>query len=543
MKTRTLSMITAAMMVAVSANARASEVKDLDINVVLNADGSAQICERWDVDIWEGTEWYLVRSNLGDIEISGLSVTENGRKFIFEGEWDMDRGLEEKAFRCGIVSKRDGCELCWGLGSHGRHEFTVKYLMSNMVKSLDDCDMVHMQFVSPGISPSPEHVKLTISSPCMAFEPEVSRVWGFGYEGTAEFSGDGSLIFESSENFRRTSSMIALVRMDKGAFHSPSVQSRSFEEVLDTAMEGSDWEDSEEKDAWGIIVGFLACLGAGIWLLAHIRRRTLMEVLGVTSIKEIPWSRDIPFGGDLLCSEYALEKIGKADTGNKIAAAMILRMINDGNLSVIKEPDSSKVELCFGTRPEDGAEAVRELYDMMKEASGEDMVLQNREFGRWSKKHKSRVHNWVNSLPGQGRQRLISGGYLVGGRNTEESKANGRTLIGLKKFLSDNTLSNERSSSEVILWKDYLVFAALFGIADKVAKELRDINPQAFEEVMPYEHRMMSGVLYQAMSLSNAITNTNMSYMNAQSASGGGGFSSFGGGGGFSGGGFGGGAR
>ena len=33
---------------------------------------------------------------------------------------------------------------------------------------------------------------------------------------------------------------------------------------------------------------------------------------------------------------------------------------------------------------------------------------------------------------------------------------------------------------EVHLWQDYLVFATLFGIADKVAKELKDIDPIAF---------------------------------------------------------------
>ena len=33
-----------------------------------------------------------------------------------------------------------------------------------------------------------------------------------------------------------------------------------------------------------------------------------------------------------------------------------------------------------------------------------------------------------------------------------------------------------------IIW-----FASIFGIADKVAKELHDIDPQFFEEVMAYD--------------------------------------------------------
>ncbi|MCR4860906.1 MAG: hypothetical protein K5910_09620, partial [Bacteroidales bacterium] len=129
----------------------ASKVPDLDISLRLRADGAALVREIWDVDVDEGTEWYLVRKNLGDIEISGLRVqNEEGLQYVNEGEWDTDRTLREKAGRCGIVHKSDGVEICWGLGSHGQHTFIVEYLMSNAVKSLNDYDMLHLQLVSPG---------------------------------------------------------------------------------------------------------------------------------------------------------------------------------------------------------------------------------------------------------------------------------------------------------------------------------------------------------------------------------------------------------
>lgn len=96
------------------------------------------------------------------------------------------------------------------------------------------------------------------------------------------------------------------------------------------------------------------------------------------------------------------------------------------------------------------------------------------------------------------------------------------------------------------MWQDYLVFASLFGIADKVAKQLQDINPQAFEEQMVYDYTTMRNILYQTRNLSNSITNAQQreAASKAQQASKGfGGGASFGGGGGFSGGGFGGGSR
>jgi len=530
-----------------SVDAQASSVDDLDIKVVLMKDGSARITEVWDVDIYEGTEWYLVRSNLGDIVISDLSVEENGSPFIYEGAWDVDRSISAKAGRCGIVSKSNGCEICWGLGSHGSHVFTVSYLMSNVVKSLDDYDMVHMQFVSPGLSSAPEHVKVTISSPCMAFDSENSRIWGFGYIGSTAFEDDGTLVFESTQQFEYKSSVISLVRIDKGVFNSASVQSRSFDDVLEKALDGSSWKDDEEDDsAEGALLGFatvMAFLAGFIAILKKATSKLRMATIGVKSEKEIGWSRDIPYGGDLEISEYILEKLGKPDVNNNIAGAIILRLINNGNLTVRKD-QSGKIEICFAQAPTDIDKAEGKLYTMMKEASGEDEILQDKEFSRWARRHKSTVHDWVTDVRKEGRQNLMDKGYLIAGQYTEESKANARALIGLRKFLKEFTLIKERGVSETVLWQDYLVFGALFGIADKVAKELKDIDPKIFQETMPYDYDMTRGMLNQTMILSRAITNTNQSYVSAQSGrSGFGGGSSFGGGGGFSGGGFGGGAR
>ena len=55
---------------------------------------------------------------------------------------------------------------------------------------------------------------------------------------------------------------------------------------------------------------------------------------------------------------------------------------------------------------------------------------------------------------------------------------NVREVLGMKLFLEDFTLANERHATEVALWKDYLVFAELFGIAKQVRKDMKQINPE-----------------------------------------------------------------
>ena len=82
-------------------------------------------------------------------------------------------------------------------------------------------------------------------------------------------------------------------------------------------------------------------------------------------------------------------------------------------------------------------------------------------------------------------------------------------------------------------------------IAERVAKQLKDINPQVFEEVVCCPPDVYFNVLRMNDLLSRSITNAR--YVSpevaTQSRGGFGGVSSFGGGGGFSGGGHGGGVR
>ena len=55
-----------------------------------------------------------------------------------------------------------------------------------------------------------------------------------------------------------------------------------------------------------------------------------------------------------------------------------------------------------------------------------------------------------------------------------------RQVFGLRKFLCEFTLLDERHAKEVTLWKDYMVWATLFGISQQVMADMRKINPDYF---------------------------------------------------------------
>ena len=119
-----------------------------------------------------------------------------------------------------------------------------------------------------------------------------------------------------------------------------------------------------------------------------------------------------------------------------------------------------------------------------------------------------------------------------------------REVFGLKKFLKDFTLIQDRGAVEVGLWNNYLIFASLYGIAEQVYKDFKKVCPEYFtlSKTMEQFQDVTPTVMWSTFNDSTRYFNrAASSYAASKSSgsgwSGGGGHTSFGGGGGFSGGG------
>ena len=115
---------------------------------------------------------------------------------------------------------------------------------------------------------------------------------------------------------------------------------------------------------------------------------------------------------------------------------------------------------------------------------------------------------------------------------------------GLKKYMENFSMLDEREVPELILWEKYLVYATAFGIADKVLKQLKIKYPQLMEDnnyvYMPliYSNAMHTGFLTTLDKSVSSAYSAGLSERAMQSGYSGGNSSSGGGfGGGFSGGG------
>lgn len=66
---------------------------------------------------------------------------------------------------------------------------------------------------------------------------------------------------------------------------------------------------------------------------------------------------------------------------------------------------------------------------------------------------------------------------------------------GLKRYMEDFSLLNEREVPELVLWEKYLVYATAFGIADKVLKQLKVKYPELMDE----DYMLNNGYMYMYM--------------------------------------------
>ncbi len=116
---------------------------------------------------------------------------------------------------------------------------------------------------------------------------------------------------------------------------------------------------------------------------------------------------------------------------------------------------------------------------------------------------------------------------------------------GLKRYMEDFSLLDEKEVPDLVLWEKYLVYATVFGIADKVLKQLKVKYPE-LQEIDGYQYTYMPLLYHSALNtafLTTLNASVNKVYMgglsaNASSSYSGGNYSSGGGfGGGFSGGG------
>lgn len=567
----------------------ANTIHDLEVWVTLHDDGSASVKESWDIriDNRSNTEWYVAKHNLDRMAVRDLTVEEHledGTVILFDTleDWDAGASREEKANKCGLVRANRGFEICWGFGKTGRHKYDVTYRITKLVKGYEDGSALYFNFLSDAADGVDRFV-IHLKADEFALAYPQTRIWVYGYEADPEFTTAGEIVVSGAGRFEKNDYAVLLVTFEPGLLSPADQRTGTVEEVIEKSKKGSIWEEKDE--------GFLA-IKAGdskgmlrlklvlamlmpmikhpvmwlflLWVLFRFftrRTRKSRDTKQTIKTAELDYCRELPFQGDLLAA-YARLKDIKQVPESCLIGCYILKWLRTGQLEMIDGENSLRIHPDNPDLPMSGPE--KNLFRMLKSAAGKDGILQRKEFKTWARENYSSVAGWISNCEKTGENALLAMGVYEDAtvkaplsfkpskqrRLTEKGRQMTLAMFGFKRYLEDFTLLRERAAFEVSLWDEYLVFAQMFGIADKVAEQFKQLYPAYFappgtsrsDDDRDYRFRDISDIAYVSNDFSNSMTKGYRSGVWASSSSssassGGGGSSSSSGGDGASGGG------
>jgi len=526
------------------------------MDIYLNQDGSANITEVWDVKASSGSEWYKTMYNLGNQELTNFMVKMDGSNLTFK-DWIVDESLSQKRGYYGINHAPEGLELCFGKGDMERHTFTLSYKLSNFItNTLNGDSQVIYQTLMPSITV--DNFKATIGS---YYEfPDTLDVWGYGGQYLSYVEG-GKIKIDTDTYSLNNDYVTVLAKFPAGTFNTDNTNGNfaSFDEILETANDGTYEYDYSYKPTlkeriinilFGLI-NFILPLGIfGVAIASALRSGYGYRDNKTIDKKNTPMFRDIPCNKDIYYANALINLNAFGYKETNIFGAIILKWLRQGKIAFRNETtgifnkETSVIDLTLN--PTFDSELETELFDIMYKAS-EDGILESKELEKWARKHYEKFFGLFKRITNYKIDELKSNGHIYKRTNKEECKKknvmddmiykDSRELFGLKLFLKEFSDMKNKEAIEVKLWDEYLMFAYLFGMADKVAKQFKNLYPEIVRE-METNNFDYNTVLYINNISSRTVQAASAARSAAESYSGGGGgFSSGGGGGGSFGGG------
>ena len=542
----------------------ANDIKSISMDIYIDNYGNAQVTEEWIAYVNSGTEGYKPYYNLGASEIKDYKVYLNKEEFNTLDYWDIDASFNSKAYKAGINEINDGYELCFGISEYGNNTYTLKYTITNFVSEIEDADMVYWQLVPHDLSDKPEYVYIKIHSD---FKYDFSLpVWGYGNYGNYVYVTEDTGIIEyiAEDGLDSDEYMTILVKFPKGTFSLTNELSNDFDYYLDMAEDGATTYSDETSfigNFFNIIlrivlffINFIPFIIAVIVILLTANSsaygtKKLKFSKDAKKFNDVPYFRDIPCNKNIFKAYWVACQYGLVKNKTDFLGTILLKWIKNKNVENIKTESGllKKETRAIKLVNTDGlSDTELELYNMMEKASL-DGTLESKEFEKWCKKNYSKILNWFNKVIDDETMKFVNEGLIVEEKKTfgniyhvsDTMKNIAIDMYGLKKFLDEFSNIKDRESIEVNLWDEYLMYAQIFGIAKKVAKEFKELYPDVITEEVYDDFIFIHTISFSGVSAATTARDRARSY-----SSGGGGFSSGGGGGGsFGGGGGGGGFR
>ncbi len=493
----------------------ADDFTSIDMSVNIDEKGVADVKETWVIneDNRDYTERYKRIENLRGLKIRDFTLRSNGKDFTQVSPWDIDKSFDQKSYKYGRVDEDDAVELAWGISEFSKNTYELSYKIDPLVIGLNDADMVFFNFVGSNFDPKPESINIKISTPSSMGDNV--KMWGFGLIGDIK-NVDGDIILKSSGDVDYATIML---KFPKGSFATSYREDKNFNDYANQAVKDSDWQENEgniSKDESsltprGFFIGFLSItsfiiaifgliIALFLWMVKKCNTTSLYNDKALKKPKELKeeYYRDIPYGSYIENLTYPISKADpyKYNLSNLINA-LILKWIYEGYIEIKEEKKffgkESKIKVL--KVPETMGKSEKEFFDILDSSViySDDGYISNKNIEKYFRKNREEGNEFFDNIEKNAMDGLKNEGYIIEKEIPKKIKLFGKTkkvkefsdkgislyenLIKFKNYLEDYSLIEERDVKEVKIWDYYLIYAALFGISEKVFKNLAKTYP------------------------------------------------------------------
>lgn len=588
-------------------------LRNLDYDVTLNSDGSANVVETWRISIEDTNTLFKTfeidsskYKEITDVKVQEVKSSGNvDFRKINQYKYHVDKNCYYALVYKGKF------EIAWGVHAEDvTRTYKISYKIIDAVKNYNDCSEFYWQFVSTDSEIPANKVTGTIKLPNIVENLEDLRVWAHGpLNGNVKKDSNDTVSFEVEELEENTmlEARIVTPRLVFGINNNTSNEYK-LQSILEQEQEWADkanrrreeirlrQENMRKTMITTCIVFNLIGLVLAVIIVKKIYKyhNKLKEIPKIKPEQEIEYYRDIE--GNETPAEaafiYYFKNTGIQYNMSKVISATMLDLCMKKHIEFEIVPNKkNQIKVILKKDfPEGLARDERLIYELLqKVASKETNSFTMKDFEKYASRHSSSVlgifskiekiakdlqeengnyskesvaksNSWSTKGVGYVFLAILSVismwlliipaivaavySFKIASRyNTLTQKGVNRKeeLQGLKKYMEEFSMIDDKTVPELVLWEKYLVYATVFGIADKVLKQLKVVYPQITEGDLAgytYMYLMYSNNFNTSFlnTLNTSVTTSYHSATNYSSGSGGGGgFSSgggFGGGGG-----------
>ena len=210
--------------------------------------------------------------------------------------------------------------------------------------------------------------------------------------------------------------------------------------------------------------------------------------------------RDIPCNGDIFRAFWIIYNYDLGSRDENFFGALILKWIHDGNVKLEKDTNN----IIFVNKPINCSEIEKKMFHYMCQASryggnsndNSSITLERSEFIKWCESNTDKILYWFSDVLDLEIKKMVKEGkiipikvkqsrsYTLAYKVDDSMMEEAEKLAGLKKFLEEFSVIKNREPIEIELFNQYLIFAQLFGIADKVDKRFHELYPDFIQTVI-----------------------------------------------------------